>query len=698
MTQDLDLPTPEITPVPKRFWANVSVVWVVPILALIVSLGLAWSTYSSRGELITITFTDAAGLEPGQSLLKYREVTVGKVETVGFSRDLKSVEVGIRVEKDVAPFVDSEAKFWIVRPQIGFNGISGLSTVLSGVYIEGNWDDKPVGGPPVRYAGLDKPPLATSAAAGTWVTLSSDDGGALIDGAPVLFRGIKVGELRNLRLDDAGNGVLIDAFVQAPYNKQLTSSTVFWDTSGFSVSLDTSGVKLNVRSLSSLVQGGVEFNTILSGGDSLMAGQVFELFASADSARNSVFADTSSARLHVSVLLDGTVRGLKLGGDVNFRGLKVGEITNMTVQASTAEDGTRRVDQRIDLALNAETMGLPRGATEAEALEFLDHEFTDNGLRARVATSGLLGSTYFIDLAAMSDLPAVAIDRTAEPFPTLPTAAAEESDAVASAQGLMTRIGNLPIEELMTSATSFLNQLTLLTGQEDTQQLPKKLSGLIDDARGVIGSPETQAVPKSIIAAVDQAAGFFEDMKTAKTVESIGEAMTSATQAAETVTSSAEGVPELITTMTDLGKKAQGLPLEDLTRNAADLLASVNTLVGSDGMADLPKAMTESLTSLSAVLDELQQGGATANLNATLDSAQKTASRIADATETIPDLVKRLNAVIAQANTVLGAYSGDSSFNQTTLSTLRQIRDTATSFEALARTIERNPQAFILGK
>ena len=107
MTQDLDLPTPEITPVPKRFWANVSVVWVVPILALIVSLGLAWSTYSSRGELITITFTDAAGLEPGQSLLKYREVTVGKVETVGFSRDLKSVEVGIRVEKDVAPFVDS---------------------------------------------------------------------------------------------------------------------------------------------------------------------------------------------------------------------------------------------------------------------------------------------------------------------------------------------------------------------------------------------------------------------------------------------------------------------------------------------------------------------------------------------------------------------------------------------------------------
>ena len=96
-------------------------------------------------------------------------------------------------------------------------------------------------------------------------------------------------------------------------------------------------------------------------------------------------------------------------------------------------------------------------------------------------------------------------------------------------------------------------------------------------------------------------------MKTAKTVESIGEAMTSATQAAETVTSSAEGVPELITTMTDLGKKARGLPLEDLTRNAADLLASVNTMVGSDGMADLPKAMTESLTSLSAVLDELQQ-------------------------------------------------------------------------------------------
>lgn len=698
MTQENSLPKPDLAPVGARFWSRVSVVWTIPLLALVVSLALAWQSFANRGEVIYVTFTDAAGLTPGESLLKYREVTVGLVESVGFTSDLKSVRVGIRVQNDVIPFIDSEAKFWIVRPQIGFNGISGLNTVLSGVYVEGSWDDKIVGKMAPQYAGLPKPPLATTAGSGTWVTLSADDGGALIEGAPVMFRGIRVGELRNLRLDDSGNGVLIDAFVQAPYNEQLSTTTVFWDTSGFSVSLDSSGVKLNVRSLSSLIQGGVEFNTLLSGGHPILQRQAFRLYSDANTARDSIFTDISTAPVTVSVLLDGSVRGLKLGGDVTYRGLKVGEISNLSVQSGAITDGKSKVEQRIDLQISADKLGLSPEATEAETLDFLDTEIKADNLRARVASTGLFGGTYIIDLAQVADMPPASLNRNAKPFPVIPNAPPAVGDAVASAQGLMTRIGNLPIEEVMTSATQFLNQMTRLAGQDATQELPKKISSLLDDAHAVISSPDTQAVPKSVLKTIDAAGAFFDDLNTAKTIDSIGAAMTSATEAAQAVSDSAVGVPELIDTVNQLGKKAQGLPLEQLTQNSADLIASLNTLAGSQDMAALPKSLSDALASLSSVLTDLQKGGATENLNKTLDSAQKAATSIADATTQVPDLIKRLDGVVASVNQVLAAYGDKSDFNSNTLSALRQIREAAASFEALARTIERNPQAFILGK
>ena len=154
---------------------RLSAVWIVPFLALVISLGFAWKSFSDRGTLIDITFDNASGLEPGQSVLKYRDVEVGKVEKVGFTENLDRVLVSVRIDKDVVPYIDAEARFWIVQPKIGFSGISGLDTVLSGVFIEGLWDEEISGEPLDRYAGLALPPLLRAPDSGSWVTLSVAD-------------------------------------------------------------------------------------------------------------------------------------------------------------------------------------------------------------------------------------------------------------------------------------------------------------------------------------------------------------------------------------------------------------------------------------------------------------------------------------------------------------------------------------------
>ena len=198
-----DLPTPELKPAPKSLMERVSIVWLVPIGALVIALGVAWQNYSDRGPVIRIAFENAAGVQAGQTELRYRDVAVGLVEGVGFGPDLVTVVASVRVESAVAPYIDEEAEFWVVTPQVTTRGISGLSTVLSGVYIEGVWDGEP-GGLERTFVGLEAAPLTRPGEPGLTLQLRATSGEGLNDGSPILYRGIEVGRVSNPRLADDG--------------------------------------------------------------------------------------------------------------------------------------------------------------------------------------------------------------------------------------------------------------------------------------------------------------------------------------------------------------------------------------------------------------------------------------------------------------------------------------------------------------
>ena len=192
--------------------AGVNVIWLVPIIALVVTLAIAWNAFAERGSLIEVEFADATGVTPGETVLRFREITVGQVESVSFTPDLSKVIVQIRVDKDVAPYIDADAAFWIVRPQVTAQGVTRLDTVLTGSFIEGYWDAQ-VAQPQTRFVGLVRPPLIREDAKGTWVRLTTDNADGLTEGAPILFHGLEAGRMENLRLDESGQKVIVDAFI-----------------------------------------------------------------------------------------------------------------------------------------------------------------------------------------------------------------------------------------------------------------------------------------------------------------------------------------------------------------------------------------------------------------------------------------------------------------------------------------------------
>jgi paraquat-inducible protein B len=329
-----DVP-PDVPDIPVRagrrsFWDRLSVVWLVPLVALAAAGAFAWQSLAEAGPLIEIAFADAEGVAARETQLRYRNVAVGVVERVHFTAGLDQVVVSVRLNPDLAPYVDEGAQFWIVRPEITAQRITGLQTVLSGVYIEGFWDNQP-GLPVERWQGLDAAPLAAGRE-GLRFTLRATDG-SLTSTMPLLYQGVTVGEVAAPVIGEDGVSVSAEAVVFAPYDRLVTEATTFWDASGFDITLGAAGADVDFDSLSSLLVGGLAFDTFVSGARPAEDGTVFQAFIDEGAARDSIFAAEDAPVLELMAVFDENFAGLAVGAPVELDGLRVGEVTGVAGRA-----------------------------------------------------------------------------------------------------------------------------------------------------------------------------------------------------------------------------------------------------------------------------------------------------------------------------------------------------------------------------
>ena len=256
MEADDDIPEAVAVP-PRR--ARFSPIWIVPILAILVAIGVAWERLASEGPTITITFKSADGIEAGKTFVKYKEVNIGQVTSVRLTDDAQNVEVLARIAKSASALMVEDAHFWVVRPRISLSGVSGLSTLISGNYIgfEAGASKKKE----KQYTGLEVPPIVTGNTPGRQYVLQSTDLGSLGIGSPLYYRRLPVGQVVAYDLAPDGSSVQIRVFVSAPYDKYVVRDTRFYNASGVDVSLTANGLDVRTQSLAALLEGGIAFET-----------------------------------------------------------------------------------------------------------------------------------------------------------------------------------------------------------------------------------------------------------------------------------------------------------------------------------------------------------------------------------------------------------------------------------------------------
>lgn len=675
---------------------RLSLVWVIPLVALIAALSIAWQSYRDQGPVITIEFAKGAGIAARETEVRYRDVKVGVVEKVHFSEGLSSVLAEVRLEKEVAPYVDSGASFWIVQPELTARGVSGLDTVLSGVFIEGTWDQQ-IGTPQARFQGLETAPLFRSGKEGLQIALRTVPGGVMTDNTPILYRGIEVGLVGTASISTEGNFAIAEAIIYEPHGRLITPSTRFWDTSGFSVSIGASGAEIDFSSLASLVSGGITFDTFVSGGTRVADGTIFEVFPSEASARNSVFNASEVDVLELRVIFDENISGLALGAPVELSGLRIGSVENLSGIIDRDIFGDSRVRLSVVLGIQPARLGLPDEVSAESALLFL-RERVERGLRARLASGNLLTGGLKIELVEVDDAPPDQIVMADDSIPTLPSTQSDISDAAATVEGVFTRINSLPIEELLQSAIGFLEGARNFVGSEELRETPQEVRALLADIRAVVQSGAVQEIPVTLNAALGRLEAILGQVEEAQAITRLTAAMDAATAAAQSVGESVDGVPALLERLTEVTANAAALPLQELTEQATGVLSAAQELISAPETRELPLSLSQALEELALTLAELREGGAVTNVNATLASAREAADAVALSSRDLPQLVNRITEVFDRASATIEGYNRGDVLSRDAQAALQDISRAAEAITSLVRLLERNPSALIRGR
>lgn len=469
--------------------SRVSLVWLLPMAALLFAAWMLWQAYAGRGPLITITFESASGVTAGETRVVSNDVTVGLVESVGLSEDLQTVVVDVRMNPEVEPYIDTETQFWVVNARINTTEISGLSTLLSGAHIEVDWDDSP-GTRENQFYALLEPPLTQRGTPGTRITLDAEEAGYIYVGSPVFFRQIEVGRVERRRLSVDGRNVQFDIFVEAPFNRFIYAETRFFGVSGVEATVNSDGASVRVESVAALFTGGIAFETDekSSSAEPLLKDNTeFPLYGSRSEARDSLFDAEGDDRFRYQVQLDSSTKGLSIGSPIEFNGIRVGKVISIDILPPSV-DGRRT---RVNVALQLQPRRLGITDIDKEGMDALLQTFIDKGLRVQLASGNILTGSLLLKLVYNEDEPAGTIDSTTRPYSSLPTTPSSVAAITADVETLISNLSALPLDNLITTATDLLRNAGNLVSSEEMTSLPGQLAGSLESLSAVAEQVET---------------------------------------------------------------------------------------------------------------------------------------------------------------------------------------------------------------
>jgi len=463
---------------------NWSPVWIFPIITALIGAWILFYHYSHQGPEVTLITTNAEGIEAGKTTIKSRSIDVGVVESATLTDDLTHVEIKARLNADMQKLLHGDTVFWVVKPQVGREGISGLGTLLSGAYIELQPGTK--GGVRDDYQLLDSPPLAPPDAKGIRVVLDSKKAGQLTPGDPVLFRGYRVGSVETSVFDPQKRTMSYQLFINAPNDRLVTSNVRFWKDSGIAVDLTSAGMRVEMGALTTLFGGGVSFDVPdgIDLGQPVAEKTEFDLYDNQRSIQESLYTE------HKDFLLffKDSIRGLQPGAPVEFRGMRLGTVSKVPFFMPGLRQALNE-DYRIPVLIRIEPERIASQMGESPDILTNLPQLLERGLRGSLKTGNLVTGALYVDLDFVSKPPPITGIREFGGYSIIPTVSSGLAQIQQRLMDTLDKINNLPLNPMLEQATGTL---------AESQRTMRRLQTTLDNLNKLTASQSVQNLPQDM--------------------------------------------------------------------------------------------------------------------------------------------------------------------------------------------------------
>ncbi|GHC47950.1 intermembrane transport protein PqiB [Roseibacillus persicicus] len=487
---------PRITPVRRISWF-----WALPLLALVLGLWLVKRHFDDFGELVQVDLPSAEGLSVGKTEVRCRAVKIGDLESISLTEKLE-VKLGLRIKPQYLHLLREDSQFWVVKARISGGSVSGLGTVFSGAYIE---LDPGIGDPGKRrFEGLENPPPTPNSVPGLRLELVTEDAGTVDVGSGVFFKNNLVGKVESRNFDPRREEVRFGIFIEDRYRDLVGTNTIFWGASGLQLRVGPEGVDIELPSLESLLKGRVGFGVIEGEtvGEEVTDGFVYRLFGDEKEALASSFESEGEFLL----LFEQSVRGLSEGAPVEFRGLKVGRVSEIsyTLVNDSTESQTPvliQLNKRLlEKHFPPELLDEGGGGIE-DALK--------KGLRASLKSANLLTGQRYVDMDYYPEEQFVGME-VLDNYLVLPTVETGLGQLEERVTAVVDKLNGVPIESLVTQleATTLAAQNTLHIMNEklestgpviaESQATMAEMKASLTALNRILEAESTKAIPDDV--------------------------------------------------------------------------------------------------------------------------------------------------------------------------------------------------------
>ncbi len=464
---------------------NLSAVWLVPLVALGIGIWMLFEYVNSTGPEVTLIMSDASGIEVGKTQIKSLNVKVGVVTDVKLGANYENIVVKAQMDKDAERMLREDSQFWIVEPRVGKEGISGLETLLSGAYIQlqpGKSQQRKT-----RFEVLDVPPVAPPNAQGIRVILNHELAGQLNVGDPVIYQGFTAGRVEKVTIDAEKRIANYQLFIFEPFDALVRTASQFWLNSGVDLQLNAEGFKVRIDSIESLLGGGVSFGTLEKDNPGVVVEkdyQEYPLYDDKGDAEEGIYRQS----LSFVVMFSDSLRGLKVGAPVEFRGLKIGTVTKVPWKRAQLDEGLDV--SKIGVKIKIEPRRIfehDNSLEKAQLLALFKQEFA-NGLRAKLHTGSLLTGALYVDLDYVE--PEVNfVTQEIDGYTVFPSMQSELAEVQTKMMEILNNLSELPLGESVSSLNRSLSELekTLIAAEKTMNSI-----------RTMVESDETQSLPQEV--------------------------------------------------------------------------------------------------------------------------------------------------------------------------------------------------------